>query len=307
MRAARAVTVAILFMAGAGTAAAQTSLFPSALEREALLVWLQRETDILPDQVVAVTPQALTSIVSLFPAGAGTGPRLVIRAEALSPEIQSSTGAMSWHVSLTADCQGRRIRLGETTGYSERNLLGTRRVLRAAETNWRTPEPGTAVEHAWRAACEPGFQGPFKSSAVRLAQVDRPAPATPTAAEPAAPVSAPTAVVPEPTSAPRREAPKVSAPVPPRPARAVAPASRASGLVAQLGSLASDASAKQLLASLSRRLGGRSTWVEKADVSGRTWYRAMAGGFADAGDAAQFCADLKAAGLSCFVRSGRPV
>ncbi len=84
MRAVGALTVSLLSLAGAGAATAQTSPFPAALERETLLVWLQRETDILPDQVVAVTPQALTSVVSTFPAGAGPGPRLVIRAEALS-------------------------------------------------------------------------------------------------------------------------------------------------------------------------------------------------------------------------------
>ena len=78
MGAAGAVTAAMLWLAGAGVVHGQTASFPVALEREALLVWMQRETDILPDQVVAVTPQALTSIVSRFPTGAGPGPRLVI-------------------------------------------------------------------------------------------------------------------------------------------------------------------------------------------------------------------------------------
>jgi hypothetical protein len=42
--------------------------------------------------------------------------------------------------------------------------------------------------------------------------------------------------------------------------------------------------------------------VEKADVGGRTWYRAVVGGFADSGEANGFCANLKAAGRGCFVR-----
>ena len=307
MRGAGVVMVALVCVAGAGAAAGQTSSFPAALGRETLLVWLQRETDILPDQVVAVTPQALTSIVSTFPAGAGPGPRLVIRAEALSPEIQSRTGALSWHVSLTADCQNRRIKLGETTGYSERNLLGTRSVLRAAEATWRQPEPGTAVEHAWRAACEPGFQGPFKSSAVKLARADQPTPVTAPVSEPPQPASGPPVVGAEMVPVPAPRPAKVSTSPAPRSVRPPIPASRASGLVAQLGALPSDAAAKSLLSSLSRRLDGRPTWVEKADVSGRTWYRAMTGGFVDATDAAQFCAGLRAANLSCFVRPGRRV
>lgn len=292
MGAAGAVTAAMLWLAGAGVVHGQTASFPVALEREALLVWMQRETDILPDQVVAVTPQALTSIVSRFPTGAGPGPRLVIRAEALSSELQSRTAALSWHVSLNADCENRRIKLGETTGYSERNLLGERKVLRAAETSWRTPEQGTAVDHAWRAACEPGFMGPFRSSAVKLAQAETSK--APTAPEPIARsqpkpfVAAPVVAVVRPLTE------RAKLPVP----------ARSSGLAAQLGAVGSDAAARALLQGLGGKLAGRQTWVEKADVAGRTWHRAMAGGFADSMDAGRFCAGLKAAGQSCFVRSG---
>lgn len=280
---------------------ARTSTFPAALEREVLLVWLQRETDILPSQVVAVTPQAITAIVSNFPAGDGPGPRLVIRAEALSAEVFARTGAMSWHVSLNADCQNRRVRLGETTGYSERNLLGARSVLREAEVGWRAPEPGTALEHAWRAACDSTFTGPFRSASVKLAQAD----ATPTqAVAEAVPVvqtartSSPAAATPPATPA------KAAAPAKPPPA-VRAPSAGVPRLSVQLGAMASDPAARSLLIGLSARLQGLPTWVERADMEGRVWHRAMAGGFADAAEAARFCANLKAAGVSCFVRNGR--
>ena len=52
-----AVGAAICWLAGAGLSWGQTSPFPASLDRETLLVWLQRETDILPAQVVAVTPR----------------------------------------------------------------------------------------------------------------------------------------------------------------------------------------------------------------------------------------------------------
>jgi hypothetical protein len=69
-----------------------------------------------------------------------------------------------------------------------------------------------------------------------------------------------------------------------------------------VGSTPSDADARSLIAALGSKLGGREAWVEKADVGGRTWYRAVVGGFADSGEANGFCAGLKAAGRGCFVR-----
>jgi len=275
---------------GCQSAAQEAPGFPVSLEREPLLQWLQRETDILPDRVVAVTPQALTSVVSTFPAGGGQGPRVVIRAEALSPDTYARTGALSWHVSLSADCSGRRVRLGETTGYPQRNLLGERKLLRPAEAEWRAPERGTALDNAWRAACEPDFKGPFQAKAVKVAQPDGAPP------PPAAPKPEPVAPTPPPT-------PKAAAPRPP----AAAPAPRrAGGLVAQVGASPSDADARGLLAALGASLGGRETWVEKAAVGGKTWYRAVVGGFEDGAEAAGFCASLKAAGRDCFVRAGKP-
>jgi hypothetical protein len=276
------------WLTAAGLAAAQElPAFPTSLDREPLLLWLQRETDILPDRVVAVTPQALTSVVSTFPAGAGQGPRVVIRAEALSADTYARTGALSWHVSLNADCQGHRVKLGETTGYPQRNLLGDRKLLRPAENEWRAPEAGTALDNAWRAACQADFKGPFGGSTMKVAQESGPAPA-PAVAPPAAPV--------------KRAAVALAAPKAAQTAPAAAPR-RATGLVAQVGASPSDADARGLLAALGPRVGGHETWVEKAAVGGRTWYRAIVGSFADAGEAAGFCAGLKAAGRDCFVRS----
>ncbi|MDZ4372628.1 MAG: hypothetical protein U1C74_14555, partial [Phenylobacterium sp.] len=183
---------AIVAVAGAGAAAGQDApVFPVSLERESLLLWLQRETDIMPDRVLAVTPQAITSVVSTFPSGGGNGPRVVIRAEALSAETQMRTGALSWHVSMQADCQGRRIRLGETTGYPRRNLLGERMLLRAAEADWRAADRGTALDSAWRAACEPGFKGPFQAGPVQVAKPDAGPPVAPAPAPPSSPAPAP--------------------------------------------------------------------------------------------------------------------
>lgn len=264
---------AAAWLAGGGGAAAQDPIaFPAALDRETLLNWLRRETDITPERVVAVTPQALTAIVSTFPGGGGQPPRVVIRAEALNRDTYAQTGALSWHVSISADCEGRRIRLSETTGYDQRNLLGERKAIRAAEPEWRTTPPGTALELAWRAACEPGFQGPLHGEGVKMSQT-----------EPA----------PSPSPAPSEPAPPAAS-APPR-----------TGAVVQVGAAPTEAEARKLLEALAPRLQGREAWVESATVGGRLWRRALVGGFADRAAAARFCAALKSAGRDCFVRNRR--
>lgn len=288
--------LAIAAAAGAGAQGAPT--FPESLDREALLLWLQRETDISPQRVVAVTPQAITAVVSTFPAGGGQGPRVVIRAEALSPETHARTGALSWHVSLNADCKGRRIRLGETTGYGQRNLLGERNVLRTAETAWRTPEPGTALEYGWRAACDPAFQGPFGGTALDMAKPDV---AQSDAAPPPEPAPTPAPAPDAPSSTPAAQGAPPSAP---QPAPGAA-GPRTAGPVVQVGAAPSEAEARALISAVEARLDGRATWVESARVGGRVWRRALVGGFSDQADAASFCAGLKAAGHDCFVRQAR--
>jgi hypothetical protein len=276
------LAAAALAMALAGGAAAQDApAFPKSLEREPLLMWLQRETDIMPDRVVAVTGQALTAVVSTFPASGGQGPRLVIRAEALSPETYARTGALSWHVSVNADCDGRRVKLGETTGYPQRNLLGERKILRPPETEWRTPDPGTALESAWRAACDPDFRGPFQSAGVKLARPDEP---------PRGPGEA----------APPPPAPKPAPPPRAAPAAAAAPALRAVSV--QVGAFPDRAEASR---TVERLAAGRARMVEEAVVGGRKWYRAVVAGFATVEEAEQFCASRRTAGGACFVR-GRP-
>lgn len=253
-----------MWLAGGLSAMAQEPPnFPASLDREPLIEWLRRETDMPPERVLAVTPQVVTSVVSRPLAGAGQSASLVIRAEALTPESHARTQALSWRVSLAADCAGRRVRLGETQGYPSRSLRGEARLLRPADADWRTPDAGTALDFAWRAACDPQFKGPFASDG----------------------------------AAPRPSQAVASS-------TAVGPAPAAGGPVAQVGAAASEAEAQALLAGLGSRLEGRPTRIERAVVNGKTWHRAVVGGFADGREAGRFCAELKAAGRGCFVRPG---
>lgn len=309
----------------AGCASAQDAgapRFPEGLDRETLLIWLKRETDITPNQVVAVTPPAVTALVSTFPASGEEGARVVIRAEALSPETYGRTGALSWHVSLSADCANRRLRMGETTGYTERNLLGERRVLRPADTIWRAPEPGTALESAWQAACDPTFHGPLGDGAaitsagsdsatrrVRVLQAEdqRAAELLPPAkrATGGATVRAASAKPspPKPTVLAKASPPAaMKGSIPPRAMIATAPKPQGGGhVVAQLGAFGSEAQARAALAGVKSRLAGHATRVEAATVDGKTWSRALVTGFADSAEVTRFCATLNV--KACFARA----
>jgi cell division protein FtsN len=67
----------------------------------------------------------------------------------------------------------------------------------------------------------------------------------------------------------------------------------------QIGAFPDQASATAALA----RLGdGQTHATESAVVGGRTWYRAVVGGFASAEAANRYCAARKAKGGVCFVR-----
>lgn len=294
----------LAFAAGLGLSSGATAqnapppTYPPSLDPEPLLAWLQRETDIQPDKVLAVTPQALTSLMTTFPAAPSQGPRLVIRAEALSADAAARTGALSWHVSMSADCGRHRVRLGETTGYPERNLIGERKPLRPAETDWREPEAGTALDAAWRAACAPDFKGPFQqaeTAAAPAARSDAPAKAAPVERQPVTePKAAPRAPkpAPEPKSAPAAKTAPTAAPA-------------AGGVAVQVGATPSEADAKNLLASLGVTAAGRRAWIETAEVGGKTWRRVLIGGFASTAEASGFCEQLKSAGKACFVRPSR--
>jgi SPOR domain len=116
-----------------------------------------------------------------------------------------------------------------------------------------------------------------------------------------------------PNAAPSRAAP---APAPADPARtaAVAPQAPAAastgggpGSYVQVSSQRSEGEAQAAFRSLQAKfpdqLGGRQPSIHKADLGAKgTYYRAMVGPFANAGEASQLCASLKAAGGQCLVQ-----
>ncbi|HET7804226.1 MAG TPA: SPOR domain-containing protein [Pseudolabrys sp.] len=172
-------------------------------------------------------------------------------------------------------------------------------------------------------AAAPARAAPAAAPRVAVAP-PRPAPDTTADAEESAP-AAPTRPAPaqrqaahasgnaplslNPNGAPSRAAP---APAPARTA-AVAPQAPAAastggpGSYVQVSSQRSEGEAQAAFRSLQAKfpdqLGGREPYIHKVDLGAKgTYYRAMVGPFANAGEASQLCSSLKAAGGQCLIQ-----
>ena len=286
----------VLLAAGGACAQGQTVVtFPIAMDRQDLIAWLRRETDITPSQVVAVSPSAVTAVLGAIETTSPRGLRMALRAEAIDAQVSAREDALSWHMVVEADCQGHRLRQGETTGYAGRNLLGDGRKIRPASDSWSEPPKGSQLDNVWRAACEPDFQRPL--SAPRQMAATGAAPPAPLPLRPMLiqDVHAPATPTADPEPSPVRAMAAASEPEAPRSVATV-----------QLGAMATRAAAEAMLAKMKTSfvgaMHGLSTRVAPASVGGRTVHRALVTGFARTVDAQQFCTGLKTSGVACFVR-----
>lgn len=235
--------------------------------------------------MVAVTASAAAAVVARTSHPDGRS-ELLLRAVSLSPEATTRGGVLAWQVRLEVDCRTGEVRAGPTTGYASRTAEGDGVQLAPGETAWRRPHPATALESAWRAACDPAFRSPLGGGPARLASL--PAAPAPTAA-PAPPVAA------QPAAAYAREAT----------ANAGA-TGRPGGWVVQVVSSSDAADTRQTLARVRSRyaadLQGLETRVDPAQVRGRKVYRGVVAGFASSGAASEFCTTLKRDGRDCLAR-----
>ena len=184
-----------------------------------------------------------------------------------------------------------------------------------------------AAPSSMSAAAAPARSAPAPMP--RAAAPPRPAPDTTADAEESAP-AAPTRPAPQsrqaagasniaplslnPNAAPSRAAPApAQAPAAPARTASVAPQAPAavstggSGSYVQVSSQRSEGEAQAAFRSLQAKfpdqLGGRQPSIHKADLGAKgTYYRAMIGPFANAGEASQLCSSLKAAGGQCLVQ-----
>jgi hypothetical protein len=290
--------LAVLTAAGsvlaAGSAAAQGAdapplTYPSALDNDTLSAWLRKETDIDPDSVVAVTPESVVAVLQSRIVEGGVA--MIVRGEVLTPQAMARDKVASWHETVQVDCATGRIQQGVTTGYAARNLLFDGGPIREADKAWSKPRPGDPLDQIRRAACEKDFRGPLTAGAPPQEQQAPP----PQKREP-------------PKPAPKPEAPK---PAPePAPSAATPPQTRATAvkpISVQVAAAAGETEASDLLARLKARqpqaMAGLDTRVVRAEVKGRTVFRALVVGFADRAAAVRLCQALKATDQACFVRA----
>ena len=266
-----------------------TAPYPASLDGPTLTAWLRQANDIAPEQVVAVSPSAATAILDRIPPTRGRA-EVRLRALALTPQSASRSGVAAWEMQLQVECRTGDVRLGATTGYPSRENRDEEVTLSAGDDRWRKPQPGTVLESAVRAVCDPKFRPPLAASTHRIAQA--PAPGKPAKiTKPALrPRAAPSA------AAASRDAVAKEPALP-------APARGGKGAI-QVVSSPDEAETRATLSRLKRRYGlnGYPTKVEPANVGGRTTYRGVIAGFASRSDALSFCRTLEKRGQDCLAR-----
>lgn len=259
--------------------------------------WLARQTDIAPDRVVSISSAALLAVTDLRKTSDGPSYSVGLRGEILTPALQAREGFLSWRMTMDADCSRRRIRLGPSTSYRDRNLKGEARLVRPASRAWEEPPQGVGLEAAWRAACDPDFRWPLASGPPASGE-------TPLRASVVAPAAA---KGPRPETSKSQGSGKKPSEPGVRPSRpAAATASTAS---VQVGAAASREGAESLLRRLRSGLAGfpqsLRPRVERAVVHSKVFYRAVLDGFADDRAARAFCERARKARVGCLVRASR--
>lgn len=151
-------------------------------------------------------------------------------------------------------------------------------------------QPIVEREAPRQAAAAPAPLPPVKHTASAATPGNAPLSLSPSAARAAAPAPVRTASV-APT--------QVAAPA--------ATATRAGGYAVQISSQRSEAEAQAAFRGMQGKyptqLGGRQLLIHKVDLGAKgTYYRALVGPFAEAGQASQLCSSLKAAGGQCIVQ-----
>jgi len=317
----RALRLAVLSLVVAGLAGAAWAQgddvpeFPASLAPAEIAAWMKRNTDIEPDSVIAVTPSAVTGVLSSISTPEGPSIRRVnLRSEALSRAAYEHDHALSWTSVVEVDCKTRMARLGRTMVYAQRNLIGDGRETISAQPAWIKPIAGGPAHNAMLKVCDSKAVNPLAAAARGVATPSKPVPAakapTATAKAPApkAPAPKPPPVV---AKAPPAPAEPRTAPKPAPAAKAQAPAApppAAAGpgrVTAQVAAAPSEATARQRIEAVQGKAelpAGVAPRVAKAVVGGKTVYRAQFAGFRTVAEAQAFC--RAAAPGGCFVRTG---
>jgi hypothetical protein len=287
--------------------------FPKSLSSADVTDWLKRNTDLDPAKVISVTPSAVTGVLSSISTPEGPAVRQVnLRSESVSRGDYERDHVLSWTSVVSVDCKSRKARLGRTMAYSQRNLIGDGRETVASGATWIKPIPGGPAERIMLKVCDGKSLNPFsietpRPAAVAQATPPKAAPAKPPAAKappPARPAPPPAqaAAKPPPIAPVKSPAPKAAPPLALEATSKPAPTG-AGRAVAQVAASPSEAEARRHLESLKAKVrmpDGVASRVVKAEVGGKTVYRAQFAGFRTTAEAQAYCRSVGSSG--CFVR-----
>lgn len=281
----RNINVAIRRRAGLGFAAAALAIsaapalgqtnavsFPPSRALKDVTAWLQRDTPLVPAQVVDIGPSAITAVTSTAPMGQTHGFFATVSSEALDPHIVDEDALASWSIPVEVDCDKRLLRLGAMTGYRSRDLQSDPRVVRQADSDWVNPTPSAPLGAVVRGLCDRDFRRPLTGRTSAAAPARSPEPAKPAAL------------------------------------RSVPAADPGAGgdVAVQIGASPSLVDIQGLLrrfkATFAHELEGLTASVATVQLEGKTVNRALISGFGSAAEATAFCRKLTTAGQACFVR-----
>jgi cell division septation protein DedD len=277
--------------------------YPPSRSLNDIAAWLQRDTPIAPNQIVDISPQAVTAVTSASPMGETRGFLANISSESVDPEMLSHDGVASWSIPVEIDCDKRLARLGVMTGYRSRDLRSDPRVVRDADTDWVNPASSAPLGSVIKALCDRDFHRPLMGHGKTLAAT----PEKPKAVAKAnGPPPAPRPTLPAPPAPTPLEVAKAKPPAPAR-APAAAPTHAGGGaFTVQVGASPSLADTQGLLTRFKKtfasHLGGLTPSVATVQVGGKTVNRALVSGFSSSAEADAFCKTLAAAGQACFIR-----
>src|SRR5579862_2811618 len=165
------VLAAVLALGAGSDASAQgpAASYPPSRSLPDVAAWLQKETPILPAQVVDISPSAITSVATVMPGGLPHSFLATVDSEAVNPDIEAHDGVSSWSIPVEVNCDQRSVRLGAMTGFRSRDLRSGPKVLRPADTEFVTPTATAPLGAVIRALCDRDFKRPLVGVSAKMA------------------------------------------------------------------------------------------------------------------------------------------
>lgn len=244
-------------------------------ERVARMV---RWTGLPASAVVAVTPDIAVAVIRRGVRSGDIVEGVELQGEIVDESLEPTRTWRSMRTVLDATCHTRTVRIDRMDVFPQHDRKGAPTPARTP-TGWIQPSPEAYLSDVLAAVCDHA-----PPAGERIAAVQSKAP-------PSAPVAA------APPDAPARLTPVTDL--------VAAPPTISGAALVQIAALPTREEAQAALKALTDRTplsAGLEARIEEAVVHGRRWRRAQVTGFASIEDAQRFCATVRGAGGTCFVR-----